>query len=121
MRVQVRRQAEAIVLPVLGVAVVLAAFEVAPRVGILPRETFPPFSEIARAFGDLVSSGDLWAPLRDTLDSWLRAIAIATLIGVPLGLAIVARVAESHDGSVTVENRPTGGAAFTLRLRPATA
>ena len=88
MRVQVRRQAEAIVLPVLGVAVVLAAFEVAPRVGILPRETFPPFSEIARAFGDLVSSGDLWAPLRDTLDSWLRAIAIASLIGVPLGLAI---------------------------------
>jgi signal transduction histidine kinase len=38
-----------------------------------------------------------------------------------LGLAIVARVAESHDGSVTVENRPTGGAVFTLRLRPAAA
>ena len=36
-----------------------------------------------------------------------------------LGLAIVARVAETHDGTVTVENRPTGGAAFTLRLRPA--
>ncbi len=36
-----------------------------------------------------------------------------------LGLAIVARVAESHDGSITVENRPTGGAIFTLRLRPA--
>jgi signal transduction histidine kinase len=36
-----------------------------------------------------------------------------------LGLAIVARVAETHDGSVTVENRPAGGAAFTLRLRPA--
>jgi signal transduction histidine kinase len=36
-----------------------------------------------------------------------------------LGLAIVARVAETHDGSVTVENRPGGGATFTLRLRPA--
>ena len=35
-----------------------------------------------------------------------------------LGLAIVARVAEAHDGSVTVENRPGGGALFTLRLRP---
>ena len=34
------------------------------------------------------------------------------------GLAIVARVAETHDGSVTVENRPGGGAAFTLRLQP---
>jgi signal transduction histidine kinase len=36
-----------------------------------------------------------------------------------LGLAIVARVAEAHDGSVTVDNRPEGGAVFTLRLRPA--
>jgi len=36
-----------------------------------------------------------------------------------LGLAIVARVAQTHDGDITVENRPTGGAAFTLRLRPA--
>jgi len=36
-----------------------------------------------------------------------------------LGLAIVARVAEAHDGSVTVENRPEGGAVFSLHLRPA--
>ncbi len=36
-----------------------------------------------------------------------------------LGLAIVARVAEAHEGSVVVEDRPGGGAAFTLRLRPA--
>jgi signal transduction histidine kinase len=36
-----------------------------------------------------------------------------------LGLAIVTRVAEAHDGSVTVENRPEGGAVFSLRLRPA--
>ncbi len=34
-----------------------------------------------------------------------------------LGLAIVARVAETHEGSVTVENRAGGGAAFTLRLQ----
>ncbi|WP_421995334.1 sensor histidine kinase [Reyranella sp.] len=36
-----------------------------------------------------------------------------------LGLAIVARVAETHGGRVAVENRPTGGAAFTLSLQPA--
>jgi signal transduction histidine kinase len=36
-----------------------------------------------------------------------------------LGLAIVTRVAEAHNGSVTVENRPEGGAIFTLKLRPA--
>ncbi|HEY7070838.1 MAG TPA: ABC transporter permease [Acidimicrobiales bacterium] len=88
MRVSVRRQAEAIVLPVLGVAVALAAFELAPRVGLLPRAAFPPVSESARALWHLIVSGDLWSPLFDTLDSWVRAMIIATLIGVPLGLAI---------------------------------
>ena len=38
-----------------------------------------------------------------------------------LGLAIVARVAETYGGSVTVANRPGGGAVFTLSLRPADA
>ncbi|HKE73642.1 MAG TPA: ABC transporter permease [Acidimicrobiales bacterium] len=84
----VRRRAEAAALPVLGVAMVLAAFEVAPRVGILPRSNFPPFSEIAAAFAHLVTSGDLWGPLGDTLDSWARAMVIAIGIAVPLGLAI---------------------------------
>ena len=36
-----------------------------------------------------------------------------------LGLAIVARVAEAHEGSVSVDARPGGGSIFTLRLRPA--
>lgn len=39
--------------------------------------------------------------------------------GRGLGLAIVARVAEAHGGSITVDNRRGGGAAFTLRLQPA--
>jgi signal transduction histidine kinase len=37
-----------------------------------------------------------------------------------LGLAIVARVAEAHEGSISVEDRPGGGSVFTLRLRPTT-
>ncbi|MEO8669639.1 MAG: HAMP domain-containing sensor histidine kinase [Bauldia sp.] len=36
-----------------------------------------------------------------------------------LGLAIVARVAEAHGGTVGVRNRPEGGAMFTLRLHAA--
>lgn len=39
--------------------------------------------------------------------------------GTGLGLAIVHRVAEAHGGSVRVRNRPGGGAAFVLSLRPA--
>ena len=36
--------------------------------------------------------------------------------GAGLGLAIVAKVAETHGGTINVEDAPTGGAAFVLRL-----
>ncbi|TAJ26270.1 MAG: two-component sensor histidine kinase [Reyranella sp.] len=48
---------------------------------------------------------------------WRRDRARADSRG--LGLAIVARVAAAHDGSVSVDDRPGGGAVFTLRLPPA--
>jgi signal transduction histidine kinase len=36
-----------------------------------------------------------------------------------LGLSIVQQIAEAHSAVVSVENRPTGGAAFSLRFPPA--
>jgi signal transduction histidine kinase len=36
--------------------------------------------------------------------------------GTGLGLAVVSRIAEVHDGTVTVANCPEGGAAFTVRI-----
>jgi signal transduction histidine kinase len=36
--------------------------------------------------------------------------------GTGLGLPIVQRIVEAHGGSVSVENRPSGGAAFTVSL-----
>jgi signal transduction histidine kinase len=39
--------------------------------------------------------------------------------GAGLGLAIVARIAELHGGTVDVDSRPGGGALFTLRLSSA--
>lgn len=36
-----------------------------------------------------------------------------------LGLAIVTRVAAAHGGTISVDDRPGGGAVFSLRLRPA--
>ena len=36
--------------------------------------------------------------------------------GTGLGLAIVKHLADLHGGAARVENRPTGGAAFEVRL-----
>jgi len=33
-----------------------------------------------------------------------------------LGLSIVSRIVEAHSGSIVVENRATGGAAFSLHF-----
>src|SRR5262249_37735881 len=36
--------------------------------------------------------------------------------GAGLGLSIVRRIVEAHAGTITIENRPTGGAQFSLHL-----
>lgn len=41
------------------------------------------------------------------------------MVGAGLGLAIVSRIMEAHGGTIAAENRPGGGAVFTIALRPA--
>ncbi|HWE44904.1 MAG TPA: HAMP domain-containing sensor histidine kinase [Caulobacteraceae bacterium] len=48
---------------------------------------------------------------------WRRNRRLAK--GAGLGLSIVTRIADAHGGSVRVENRPQGGAMFTIELRSA--
>lgn len=83
-----RRRAESLALPLAGLAVTLAFFELAPRVGLLPRSSFPPVSEIFTALGEMLTTAELWLAVRDTFDAWARAMLLATLIGVPLGFLI---------------------------------
>lgn len=73
-------------LPVLGLTIALAAFEIAPRMGLLPRQSFPPVSEIFTALAGLVASGQVWVPVLETLGGWLRAMLIAVAIAVPVGM-----------------------------------
>ncbi|CAN5231222.1 hypothetical protein BH20ACT16_BH20ACT16_05970 [soil metagenome] len=54
-------------------------------------------------------------------DRFYRGAAARGRPGSGLGLAIVRQVAETHGGSIAVEEAPGGGARFRLRLTPAMA
>ena len=79
---------EAVVLPLLGILVVLGFFELAPRVGLLPRSSFPPTSEVGATLWDMLGTAEPWRAAGQTLGAWARAMVIATVVAVPLGLVM---------------------------------
>ncbi|HEX5909015.1 MAG TPA: ABC transporter permease [Thermoleophilaceae bacterium] len=75
-------------LPWLAVLGALALFEVAPRVGILPSDHFPPISDSIRTLGEQVSEGSFWTAVGQTMQGWALGLGIAAALGVPLGIVI---------------------------------
>jgi ABC-type nitrate/sulfonate/bicarbonate transport system permease component len=84
----VARLGDRLLLPLVGLAVVLLAFELAPRVGILPRSSFPPVSEIFVRFVDVATTEAFRQAVWGTLRAWGIAMVIVTVIAVPLGFII---------------------------------
>ncbi|MHA6781220.1 ABC transporter permease [Pseudonocardia saturnea] len=75
----------------LGLAGVLgttAVLELAVRAGLLPAAWFPPPTEIIPAFAALVTTGELFPPVGQTLQGWVLGIVAATAVAVPLGVLI---------------------------------
>ncbi|MCE0537987.1 ABC transporter permease subunit [Kineosporia rhizophila] len=71
-----------------GLLTLVALFEVLPRVGVLPREYFPPSSEIGSAIAEQTGRQVFWQALADTLAGWALGLAIAATAGIVLGVLI---------------------------------
>ncbi|WP_433555234.1 ABC transporter permease [Pseudonocardia xinjiangensis] len=71
-----------------GVVAVVLLLEIVVRVGLLPQAWFPPPSEIFPDFAGLVTTGELFVPLGQTLQGWVLGILAATVVAVPLGVLI---------------------------------
>ncbi|HEY4422165.1 MAG TPA: ABC transporter permease subunit, partial [Pseudonocardia sp.] len=71
-----------------GIVGVVVLLELVVRTGLLPHAWFPPPSEIVPAFVGLVTSGELFVPLGQTLQGWVLGIIVAVVVAVPLGVLI---------------------------------
>ncbi|WP_338452973.1 ABC transporter permease [Niallia oryzisoli] len=72
-----------IVLIILGLI-----WEITPRVGIMNPAFCPPFSDVIRAWWELIISGDLWVEFTASIKRSLAGFGLALLLGIPLGLLI---------------------------------
>lgn len=75
-------------LGVLGLALVVVAFEIIPRVGLVDARFLPPFSEIMVALFQRVQTAAFWVALGQTLFTWASGLLIAMVAGVVLGVVI---------------------------------
>jgi len=85
-------------------AVLLAAWEIVPRLGLVDPVFLPPFSIVVAAWWDLAQSGALAAHGVASLSRAFGGLAIAIVLAIPLGLLIGAnrRLGEVLDPLIEV-------------------
>ena len=75
-------------LPALTVALALGLWEVAPRAGWVRSESVPPFSDVGGEVVDVLGQPGFIDALGASAGRWAAGLAIAILVGVPLGTAM---------------------------------
>src|SRR5215210_2621835 len=75
-------------LPWLSVAAVLALFELLPRIGVLPRDHFPPISETLSTLFDQLGEGSFWEAVWNTIEGWALGLGIAAALAIPIGIVV---------------------------------
>lgn len=71
-----------------SVLALLGLLQLASVTGVLPARDFPPVFDDLRALADQVATGRFWHQVGLTLEAWALGLAIASAIGVALGVLI---------------------------------
>lgn len=71
-----------------AIFVLLAVWEIAPRLGFVDRTFLPPFSEVVQAWWQLLLSGELLSHFKASLFRSLTGFVISLLLAIPLGLLV---------------------------------
>jgi ABC-type nitrate/sulfonate/bicarbonate transport system permease component len=75
-------------LPWLGVAAVLALFELLTRTDVISSRHFAPPTDMFAALADEVVTGDFWAAVGNTMEGWAVGLAVAAAIAIPVGIIV---------------------------------
>jgi ABC-type nitrate/sulfonate/bicarbonate transport system permease component len=73
---------------VAGIAVLAAVWELAPRLGLINRQFFPPLTLVLAKLAEIAATPEFWGFLLATARTWAIGLAIATLAGIAAGLFI---------------------------------
>jgi ABC-type nitrate/sulfonate/bicarbonate transport system permease component len=76
------------ILPWASVVGVLALFDVLPRIGLLPRDHFPPISETLGTLFEQLGDASFWEAVGNTLQGWALGLGIAAALAIPIGIVI---------------------------------
>ena len=71
-----------------GIAAVLLVLEICSRTGVLPRESFPPVSEIYGSLLGLMTDTPFWIEVGRTMRGWAVGLLVAVVLAVPLGMLL---------------------------------
>lgn len=71
-----------------AIFVLLAIWEISPRLGFVDRTFLPPFSEVIQAWWQLLLSGELLSHFKASLLRSLIGFVAALLLAIPLGLLV---------------------------------
>ncbi|MEV6335239.1 ABC transporter permease [Nocardia vinacea] len=74
--------------PTFAIGLLVAIWEVAPRLGLVDEVFLPPFSTVAQAFIDLVQSGEMWEHVSTSLTRSATGFSLALAVAIPVGVAI---------------------------------
>ncbi|MEU4415676.1 ABC transporter permease [Nocardia salmonicida] len=74
--------------PLLAFALLLGAWELAPRFGLVDEVFLPPFSTVVQAFFELAGNGQLAEHTSASLTRSVTGFSFALVIAVPVGIAI---------------------------------
>jgi ABC-type nitrate/sulfonate/bicarbonate transport system permease component len=78
----------AVLLPVASVAVALGLWELVSRTNTISQRDLPAMTTSFRALWTMLQTGSFWGALLHTVRGWALGLGIATLLAVPIGIAL---------------------------------